>query len=113
MAELHVGILLGQLHDEGAVIAEGGREDEVRAVEVDHRFHRLGDRVRLGDVLLLDDGDARHLLEDFHGHGVGLVPAEVIARADIDGAQHDRGLRPGEAHGQRRGRQTGCAGLEQ
>ena len=112
VAELHSRIFLGGFDDEGAVVAEGGRQDQVCLVEIDHRLHRLGDRIRLGHVLLLDDGDARHLLEDVHGHRMGLVPAEIVARSDIDRAEHDGGLRPRQAEGQSGGGDAGGAGLE-
>ena len=114
VAELHVGVLLGEVDHERIEIAERGAEDEVGAVEVDHRFHRLGDGIGLGDVLLLDDGDVGDALENLHGDGVCLVPAEIIARADIDGTQRDVGGvgRADERHGQRRGGKAGGARLQ-
>ena len=86
VAELDLRIFLGDVDDEGRVIAERGRQDEARAVEVDHRLHRLGDGVGLGHVLFLDDFDARHQLERCGRDRMRLVPAEVVARADIDDA---------------------------
>ncbi len=62
---------------------------------------------------VLNGGQLAAVIEDFHGGGMRLVPAEVIARTDIDGTQYDGGLRPGQAHGQSRRSQTGGAGFEQ
>ncbi len=112
MAELHSRIFLGGFDNEGAVVAEGGRQDQVCLSRLIIRFHRLRDRIRLGHVLLFDDGDARHLLEDVHGHRVGLVPAEVVARSDIDRAEHDGSFSPRQAEGQSGGGNAGGAGLE-
>ena len=89
VAELHVRIFLGEVDDEGRVIAERGREDQARAVEVDHQFHRLRDRVGLGHVLLLDHLDARHFLQRLDRDRVRLVPAEIVARADVDDADRE------------------------
>ena len=86
VAELHVGIFLGLVEHERAVVAERGREDETGAVELDHQLHGLRDRDRLGDVLLLDDLHVRNLLKRLRGDGVRLVPAVVVVRADIDDA---------------------------
>jgi len=60
VTKLYIWVFLGEVDDEGAVVAEGGRQDEAGAVEVDHRFHRLRDRVGLGHVLFLDNLHARH-----------------------------------------------------
>ena len=97
MAELDIGVFLGRLDHEGAVIAERCGQDQVRAVKVDHRFHRLRDGIGFGHLLLFDDGDAGHLFQHVHGQRMGLVPAEIVARADIDGPQHDGRLRAGQA----------------
>ena len=51
----------------------------------------LGAGVGLRNVLLLDDLDARHLLERLDGDRMRLVPAEVVARADIDDADGEIG----------------------
>jgi hypothetical protein len=59
VTEGDVRILLGEIDDERIVVAERGREDQVGAIEIDHRLHRLGDSVGLGDVLFLDHSDAR------------------------------------------------------
>ena len=112
MAELHIGIFLGRLDDERAVVAKRGRKNEVRLIKIDHRLHRLGGGVGLGDVLFLDDGNARHLLENIHRSRMRLVPAEIVSRSDIDGAEHDRGLRPRQPKGQSGSREAGGAGLE-
>ena len=91
VAELDVGVLLGHVDHERRVVAERGGEDQPGAVELDHRFHRLGDGVGLRHVLFLDDGDAGHLLQRFGGDRVGLVPAVVVARADVDDADGEVG----------------------
>ncbi len=95
VAELHVRIFLGRLDHEGVEIAERGGEQQARAVEIDHRLHRLGDGVGLGDVLLLDHGHVGQGLERSGPHGMGLVPAEVALGADIDHADGQRRLRLG------------------
>ena len=46
------------------------------------------DVLGLGDLLLLDDLDARHLLDRRGAFGVGLVVAVVVVRADVDEADH-------------------------
>ena len=68
------------------VITEGGREEQRRAVEIDHQLHGLFHGVGLGDFLLLDNLDARHFFECGRAGRMGLVVAVVIARADIDEA---------------------------
>ena len=47
--------------------------------------------VGLRHVLFLDDFDARHFLQRLDRDGVRLVPAEVVARADIDDADREVG----------------------
>ena len=113
VAERDVRIFLGQFDDERIVVAERGREDQVGAVEVDHRLHRLGDGVGLGDVLFLDDGDARQGLERFDRDGVRLVPAEIVLGTDIDDAEDDGGLRARDAEGQRGRSKAGGARFQQ
>ena len=61
------------------------------AVELDHRFHGLGDGDGLRDVLFLDHLHARDLLQRLGGDGMRLVPAEVVARTDIDDADGELG----------------------
>ncbi len=89
--EAHIRILGREFEDMGVEVAERRREQERRAVEVDHRLHRLLDVERLGHVLFLDDRHARHRLHGGGAFGMGLVVAEVVAGADVD-----------EAHGERR-----------
>jgi hypothetical protein len=84
--EPHVGIFRRHSQDMRVEIAEGGREEQRRAVEVDHRFHRLLDVDGLGDVLFLDDGDTGHRLDRGGAFGMGLVVAEIVLGADIDEA---------------------------
>ena len=43
---------------------------------------------------------------------MGLVPAEIVARADIDDAEYDGGLRARQTERQGGGREAGSAGLE-
>ena len=52
-----------------------------------------------GDVLFLDHLDARHRLQRLDGDGMRLVPAEIVARADIDDA---------DRHARRAGDPPGC-----
>ena len=90
MAELDVGILLRHGEHERVEIAEGGREDQPRPVELDHALHRFRDGIGLGHVLFLDDGHVGDRLERLGGNRVGLVPAEVVTRPDIDDADGER-----------------------
>jgi hypothetical protein len=68
------------------VVAKGGREQERRAVEIDHGLHGLLDRIGLRHLLFLDDLDAGKFLQRGGAGGVGLVVAIVVTRADIDEA---------------------------
>ena len=76
------------------------------AIEVDHRFHRLGDRVGFGHVLFLDDLDPGHFLQRLDGDGVRLVPTEIVARADIDDSHREIG---GGESPIKRGKIEGCS----
>ena len=95
VAKLDVRIFLRQVDDERRVVAERRRQNEARAVEVDHQLHGFGDGVGFGDVLFLDHLDARHFLQRLDRHGVGLVPAKIVARADVDNS--DREVSGGES----------------
>ena len=86
MTKLDIGIFLRRLDHEGVEIAERGREQQLGPVELDHGFHGLGDGRGLGDVLLLDHRDAGDRLQCLRADRMGLVPAEIIARPDIDDA---------------------------
>jgi hypothetical protein len=97
MAELDVGNLPAFLQHVRVEVAERRREHEGGAVEVDHALHRFLDGDRLGHLLLFHDLHARHLLQDRSRLGVRLVVAVVVARADIDEADHQRLLRVGRA----------------
>ena len=108
MLEAQLRILRRLLEHVRIVVAERGREEQRRAVEIDHRFHGLLHGVGLGDFLFLDHLDAGHLLERGGAGGVRLVVAIVVARADIDEADggvggHCRAQRQGgtEGHGRR------------
>ncbi len=59
VAELDLGIFPGRIDHERVEIAERGREQELGAVDIDHRLHGLGDGVGFGDVLLLQHRDIR------------------------------------------------------
>ena len=89
MPELDIRIFLGHLDDERRVIAKRGRENESGAVEIDHRFHRLGAGVGLRNILFLDDLDARHQFQGLGGDRMRLVPAEIVASPDIDDAHSE------------------------
>jgi hypothetical protein len=84
VAELDVRIFLRQVDDERRIIPKRGRQNEAGAVEVDHRFHRLRDRVGFGHVLFFDDLDPRHFLQRLDRDRVRLVPAEIVSRPDIN-----------------------------
>ena len=73
MAKLNVGIFFRQVEHERFVIAERRRQDKAGPVEVDHRFHRLGDRVGLGHVLFLRHLHARHQLQGFDCNRMRLI----------------------------------------
>ena len=84
VAEQDGGELLGRVHHEGVEVAEGGGEYQIGAVQIDHRLHGFGDGNGLRHILFLDHLDARDRLQGFRGHGMGLVPSEVVARPDIN-----------------------------
>src|SRR5580698_429564 len=91
MAKLSVGIFLCEVDDERQIVTERCRENKARAVEIDHRFHRLRNRVGLWNIFLFDNLYAWHVLERLDRDGVGLVPAEIVARANIDDADRQVG----------------------
>jgi hypothetical protein len=110
--EAQLGKLRSHLEDMGVVVAEGGREEQRRAVEIDHRLDRLLDRVGLGHLLLLDHLDAAELLQRRGALGMGLVVAIVVARADVD--ESDRGiLGRGRTRGGGGSQSKRCAALEE
>ena len=98
MLEAQLRIFGGHLDHVRVVVAERGREQQRRAVEIDHRLHGLLDRVGLRHLLLFDDLDARQLLQRRRALRMRLVVAVVVARTDIDEA--DRGV-GGESRPQR------------
>jgi Amidase len=90
--------IVGVKPSRGLVAGTTPRVDEVGAVELNHALHGLRYGVGLGDVLLLDHVDARYRLQCFRSNRVGLVPAEVVTRTDIDDADGQiAGCRPTEA----------------
>ena len=108
VGEADLGILLGQLQHVRVEVAERRGEEERRAVLLDHRAHGLLHVHGLGDLLLLDDLDARQLLDRGGGLGLGLVVAVVVARADVDDA-HDQlvgGGRPAHPPGGQRAQRS-------
>ena len=70
-------------------IAEAGGEQQRRAVQLDHALHGLRDVVGLGNLFLLDDLDAGHLLQHRSRFGVRLVVAVIVLRPDIDEADDE------------------------
>ena len=78
--------LLRHLDHVRVVVSERGREQQRRAVEIDHRLDGLFDRVGFRHFLFLDDLEAGHLLQRRGALGVSLVVAVVVARTDIDEA---------------------------
>src|SRR6267142_1103739 len=89
VGEADLGILLGHPEDVRIEVAERRREQERRAVLLDHRPHRLLHVGGVRDLLLLDHRDAGHLLEGGGRLGLRLVVAVVVAWADVDDA-HDQ-----------------------
>ena len=114
MAELDVRIFLRHRQHVRIEIAERGREDQRRAIEVDHRLHGLLDVDSLRHVLLFHHGEAGHALQRSGAFGVRLIVAVVVLRADIDeaggqvGGEGSRDRLAAES-GQRG---AGCAGFE-
>ena len=90
MLEARLRIFVGHLDHVRIVVTERRREEQRGAVEIDHRLHRLLDRVGLGDLFFLNHLDVGQFLERGGALSVGLVVAVVIARADVD--ETDRGL---------------------
>ena len=91
VAELDLGIFLGEIDHEGGEIAEGGAQHDIGAIKVHHGFHRLGASVGFGDILLLDSLHACDHLQALDRDRMGLVPAKVVARTHIDNAKGDAG----------------------
>src|ERR1700730_18553447 len=104
MPELDFCIFFGQVDHKWVEITERGAEDELRTVEIDHRFHSLGAAVGLRDVLLLDHLDARDPLQSLGCYRMCLIPAEIVARTDIDDTDRQLSCRLGEA------REEACPG---
>jgi hypothetical protein len=93
MEEGDVGILFRFLEDVWIEIAERGREEQRRAVEIDHALHGLLDVDRLGHPLFLDDLDP-HRLDRGGAGGMRLVVAVVVLCSDVDEADRQRPRRP-------------------
>ena len=108
MLEAQLRIFGGDLGHVRAVVAERGREDEARAVEIDHGFHGLLDRIRFRDLLFLDHLDAGESLEGYRALGMGLIVTVVVARTDIDEA--DGGVLGGGRAGRQHARERQCGG---
>jgi hypothetical protein len=94
MPELGLCIFFSQIDHERIKVAEGGAEDQCGSVQVDHRLHGLGAGIGLRDILFLDDLDPGHRLQRLGGDRMSLVPAEIVARPDIDDADGDVAGRP-------------------
>src|SRR5439155_477520 len=69
--------------------AERGRENEARAVQIDHALHRLLDLDRLGHVLLFHHLDAVDLLQRGDALRVALVPAVIVLRPYVGRADDE------------------------
>jgi hypothetical protein len=110
--EVHLRILGRDLDHVRAEVAERGRENERRAVEIDHRLHGLLDRVGLRDFFLFDNLQPRHFLQRRCGLRMRLIVAIVVARTDINEA--NRGVRRcGRARAEDRAKCQHCASLQQ
>ena len=86
MLEVQLRKLVGHLDHVRIVVTERCREQQRRAVEIDHRFHRFFDGVGFRHLLFLNDLEAGHLLQCRSALGVGLVVTIVVARSDVDEA---------------------------
>ncbi len=91
MAELDLGVFLRRIDHEGIEITERGRKKQRGAVDVDHRLHRLRHRHRFRHILFFDHLDAGNFLQGLRADRMGLVPAIILARPDIDDADGDIG----------------------
>jgi hypothetical protein len=115
MGKADLAVLGGHGQHVRVEVAEAGGEQQRGAVLRDHALHGLLHGLGLGHVFLFDHLDARQMLELRSGFSVGLVVAEVVARADIDDAHGNGGLGKGRtqcAWQHQRGA-TECAGGEQ
>jgi hypothetical protein len=95
MLEAQFWKFLCHLDDVRVVIAERGREQQRRAVEVDHGLDGLLDRVGLGHLFFFDHLEAGQLLHRRRALRVGLVVTVVVARPDIDEADGGAGCARG------------------
>src|SRR5262245_30950221 len=59
-------------------ITEGGRENQLGSVEVDHAFHRLLNLDGFRNILLLNHLDISELLDCGHSLGVALIPTKIV-----------------------------------
>ena len=107
MKERDVRILFRFLENVRIEIAERGRKEQRRAVEVDHALHGLLDVDGLRDPLFLDDLDP-HRLDRGGAGGVRLVVAVVVLRTDVDKADRQRACRPRRT--ERQGGKDGAGG---
>src|SRR5713101_3273827 len=89
MAKFYFCIFFSQIDHERIKVAERSAENDIRTIEIDHRFHRFGASIRFRDVLLLDGPHAPQGLEGFHGDRMCLIPAKIIAWSYIDDAERD------------------------
>ena len=99
---LDLGVLGRHAQHVRVEVAKRGREHESGAIEIDHALHRLLDGDRLRHLFFLDHLHAGHALQDGGRFGMRLVVAVVVARSDINEADHQGLLRVGRA------RQTQC-----
>jgi hypothetical protein len=90
-----IGVLLRHRQQERIVVERGGDYEPGAAVG-DQALHRLaiGSRLgvvlaapvigTLGEIVRLDGAGVRNPLQRQGGHGMGLIPAPIEARTDID-----------------------------
>ena len=89
MPELDVRIFLRRLDHERIEIAERGGEQQLWAASTLIMDSMLCIIATVSGTLLPEDRDARHRFQCLGADRMGLVPAEVVARTDIDDADGD------------------------
>ena len=69
-------------------IAVRRREDQRCVIERDHALHTLLDFDRFGYALFLDDGYSSERFQRAYAFGMGLIPAVIVLRANIESADN-------------------------
>ena len=86
MAKFDFSKFFSQIDHERIKVSERRAKNDIRTIQVDHRFHRFGKSIRFRDVLFLDGLDAGQGLEGLHGVRATLVVARTKKGATTGGA---------------------------